>query len=230
MQIEGATVLITGGQRGLGAAFADELLAQGVAKVYVTARNPRPSEDARVVSVALDITSQEDVDRVAALAKDVTILINNAGMDSVHAVLGVPLENMRDVFDSNVFGTLRMSQAFAPILAANAPSSLVNVHSVLSWLAGAGAYGASKAALWSFTNSLRLELADQGVRVVGVHLGLADTEMAAEYTGPKVAPDFVARELVAGIASDDAEILVDAASQHVKSKLAGPVEELHTSL
>jgi NAD(P)-dependent dehydrogenase (short-subunit alcohol dehydrogenase family) len=72
-------------------------------------------------------------------------------------------------------------RAFAPILAANGGGAIVNMHSVLSWLAGSGACGASKAAIWSITNSPRAELKSQNTQVVGVHAGLIDSEMAAGY-------------------------------------------------
>jgi NAD(P)-dependent dehydrogenase (short-subunit alcohol dehydrogenase family) len=61
----------------------------------------------------------------------------------------------------------------------------VNLHSVLSWASGSGAYGASKAALWSLSNSLRLELAGQGTQVLGVHVGFVDTEMGSRHSRPR---------------------------------------------
>jgi NAD(P)-dependent dehydrogenase (short-subunit alcohol dehydrogenase family) len=103
---------------------------------------------------------------------------------------------------------------------------LVDIHSALSWIAGAGAYGASKAAFWSVTNSLRLELAAQGTLVVGVHLGYADTELTAAVTAPKLDPREVARAVVDGVAQNLTEVLVDDASRYFKQAVAGPVEGL----
>ena len=100
------------------------------------------------------------------------------------------------------------------------------LRSAQSWIAGAGAYGASKAAFWSATNSLRLELAAQGTLVVGVHLGDADTELFTAVTAPKLDPGEVARALADGVEQDLTEVLVDDASRHFKQAVAGPVEGL----
>jgi NAD(P)-dependent dehydrogenase (short-subunit alcohol dehydrogenase family) len=226
VDIIGRRVLVTGGQRGLGAAFTAELLARGADRVYVTARNPQPSDDPRIVPIALDVTVPATVERAAELASDVSIVINNAGMSGPMSILGTDVDAMRETFDTNVFGPVRVTQAFAPVLARHDDSALVNVHSVLSWLGGSGAYGASKAALWSLTNSLRLELAQQHTTVVGVHLGFADTDMAADFDAPKITPQFVAEQVLDGLERGDAEVLVDDISRHVKAALNGPVEEL----
>jgi NAD(P)-dependent dehydrogenase (short-subunit alcohol dehydrogenase family) len=230
MQITGSHVLVTGGQRGLGAAFTRALLDAGAERVYVTARTPRPSDDPRVVPLALDVTDQASVDAVAQAASDVDIVINNAGITGPHDVLGTPVVEMQKVFDTNVFGAIRIAQAFAPVLAAKESPTLVDIHSVLSWVGGAGAYGASKAALWSFSNSLRVQLADRGVSVLGVHLGLADTDMTARLDAPKVSPADVAAAVVRGIEEDAHEVLVDEVSASVKQALSGPVEHLVVQL
>lgn len=137
---------------------------------------------------------------------------------------------MREVFETNVFGPVRVTQAFAPILARQPDSALVNVHSVFSWLGGTGAYGASKAALWSLTNSLRVELAAQDTKVIGVHLSFADTDMTAGLDVFKIAPEYAAARVLDGLERDDAEVLVDDTSRDVKAALAGPVGELVLTL
>ena len=95
------------------------------------------------------------------------------------SLLASPVSEVERVFATNVFGALRVAKAFSPVLGRNGGGALVDVASVLSWLGIAGAYSASKAALWSLTNSLRLELAPQGTQVVGAHLGYTDTPMIA---------------------------------------------------
>lgn len=226
VQINGRRVLVTGGQRGLGAAFTKALLEHGAERVYVTARNPKPSNDPRIVPLALDVTQQESVDALVAQASDVSVVINNAGILTTNGVLDTPLADIQGVFDTNVYGPLRIAKAFAATLTSHDTSALVNISSVLSWLAGTGAYGASKAALSSFTNSLRMELAPKGTLVSGVHLATAETDMSAEFGGPKATPEFVAAAVVAGIEADDSEILVDDFSRDTKALLTGPVEEL----
>ena len=224
--ITGSTALVTGGQRGLGKAFVRELLDRGAVKVYATARTPKPSDDPRIVPVALDVTDKASVDALAEVAGDVSIVINNAGVGGSRPLLNSGIDDIRTVFETNLYGAIRVTQAFAPALRRSGGGVLVDIHSALSWIAGAGAYGASKAALWSATNSLRLELAPQGTQVVGVHLGYADTDLTAAVTAPKLDPRDVARLVVDGIEDGSSEVLVDDVSRHFKQAVAGPVEGL----
>ncbi|MFF2546683.1 SDR family oxidoreductase [Kitasatospora sp. NPDC058063] len=226
--IEGSTVLVTGGLRGLGRAFVSELLARGAGKVYATARTPAPGAggDPRVEVLALDVTDDASVAAAAATADDVDIVFNNAGVLYPGPLLTGDLEEVRATFETNVLGPLRVARAFAPVLAARGGGAVVDVHSLLSWGAGAGAYGASKAALWSLTNSLRLELAAQHTQVLGVHLGFADTDMVAALPVEKVPPAEVARIVLDALARGESEVLVDEATRAVKAALSGPVEGL----
>ena len=210
VSIKGATAVVTGGQRGLGRALTKELLRRGAAKVYATARTPAAELDPRIVPAAVDVTSPESVADLAARAGDASIVINNAGMAMGGKLLIADFREVTAVFDTNVFGPLRMAQAFAPVLASHRGGALVNMHSVLSWAAGAGAYGASKAALWPVTNSLRLELAPAGTQV----------------TAAKNAPADVAASIISAIEGGETEILVDGPSRHCKARLSGPVEAL----
>jgi len=224
--INGATAVVTGGQRGLGKAFVQELLDRGVAKVYATARTPVPSQDPRVIPVALDVTDADSVAELARVAADASIVINNAGVGGAGPLLSTAIDEIREVFETNLFGAIRVAQAFAPVLDGNGGGVLVDIHSALSWISGAGAYGASKAAFWSATNSLRLELAPQGTDVIGVHLGYADTELTASITAPKLDPAEVARQVADGIELGVSEVLVDDVSRYFKQAVAGPVEGL----
>jgi NAD(P)-dependent dehydrogenase (short-subunit alcohol dehydrogenase family) len=106
------------------------------------------------------------------------------------------------VFETNVFGPLELVREFAPALAAHGAGSVVNVHSVLSWLATPGAYSSSKAAFWGVTNALRLALATQGTQVVGAHLGFTDTPMIAELDVPKADPAHVVANILDAKAKD----------------------------
>jgi NAD(P)-dependent dehydrogenase (short-subunit alcohol dehydrogenase family) len=232
-RIDGSTALVTGGQRGLGEAFVEALLRRGATKVYATARKPTPSRDPRVETLSLDVTDQDSVTALAARAGDVNIVINNAGVfppETLRGLLGSDMTDIVATFETNVFGALRVARSFAPILAANGGGALVDMHSVVSWGAGAGAYGASKAAFWSVTNSLRLELAEQKTQVVGVHLGFADTDMTATFPGDKLSPAQVAESVLAGVEEGRTEVLVDSVSEHFKAALAGPVEGLTVPL
>lgn len=224
--IDGAVVLVTGGRRGLGKSIVDEFLARGAAKVYATARIVDESQDPRVVVRPLDVTDENSVAALAQSLGDVSIVVNNAGAGGSDPLLDASIDDVREVFETNVFGALRVAKKFAPILGRNGGGALVDVHSVLSWVSGAGGYGASKAALWSLTNSLRLELAPQGTLVTGVHLGYTDTDMIAHLDVPKNDPRDVAKAIVDALESDVTEVLADDVTRYFKSVLAGPVEGL----
>ncbi|MEU6404014.1 SDR family oxidoreductase [Streptomyces sp. NPDC046985] len=224
--IAGSVALVTGGRRGLGKAFVDELLVRGAKKVYATARKPAPSDDERVEALALDVTDDASVAALAERVRDVDVIFNNAGVLYPAPLLTGDLQQVKDMFDTNVYGPLRIAKAFAPILADNGGGALVDIHSLLSWGAGGGAYGATKAALWSLTNSLRIELAGQNTQVVGVHLGFADTDMVAALPVEKISAADAARIVLDGVERGDSEVLVDDVTREIKAALAGPVEGL----
>lgn len=214
--VRGATAVVTGGHRGLGRAIVDELLARGAARVYATSRRGGTSDDARVVAVEGDVTDERSVAHLAEQAHDATIVVNNAGLLGGQSLLTSDLTEIRGVFETNLFGTLAVTRFFAPILAAGGGGTIVNVASVLSWLPGSGAYGASKAALWSATNSLRDELRSQGVHMIGVYLGYTDTDMTAALDVPKNDPADVARQIVGAIESGADEVLADETTRRAR--------------
>ncbi|QIS03411.1 SDR family NAD(P)-dependent oxidoreductase [Nocardia brasiliensis] len=226
VSIAGKVAVVTGGRRGLGAALVEELLARGARKVYATARSAYADDRPEVVTAELEVRSAASVAALAERASDAELVFNNAGILLPSSLVAGEFDSVTETFDVNVFGPLRVARAFAPILAANGGGALVNMHSVLSWLAGSGAYGASKAAAWSVTNSLRVELARQHTQVVGVHAGFIDTDMVAAITRPKAAPVEIAARILDGVVAGDTEVLADAVTVEVKAALSGPVEQL----
>lgn len=233
MNVAGSVVLVTGANRGLGAAFCRALLEQGAAKVYAGARDPESIQVEGVIPVQLDITSPEQVAAAAALCSDVTLLVNNAGISTGTSVLAADaLDGGRREFETNVFGTHAMSQAIAPALAANGGGAIVNVLSVLSWLGmpGGAWYCAAKAASWSLSNSLRVELLPQNIQVVALHVGYMDTDMTAGIEAPKASPADVVAQTLAGLEAGAFEVLADDSSRYVRSVLSSDLAALYPAL
>ncbi|MGA6222055.1 SDR family oxidoreductase [Streptomyces umbrinus] len=229
--LDGAVVLVTGANGGLGTHFVHDALARGAAKVYATARSPRTWDDERIVPLALDVTDPASIDAAITAAADVTVLINNAGANPPSAsLLDVTEADIRVNMETNFFGPVFLARAFAPILAAKKGAVLVDVHSVASWYAFGGIYSASKAALWSATNSLRIELAPKGVHVTGVHMGYVDTPMAAHADGPKMLPAQLVTTVYDAVEAGEYEVLADELTAQVKAGLSGPVEALYPDL
>ena len=228
--INGASVLVTGGNRGLGKAIVDELLAKGAKTVYSASRTLQTSDDPRVVPIALDVTDQESVRQAVLAAPDVSVVVNNAGLVSGARILDVDIEGIRVDLETNLFGTLNVARAFAPVLAQHEHSALLNVHSVLSWFATGSGYEISKAAVWSATNGLRVLLADQGTVVTGLHVGYMDTDMIRDLDVPKTDPALIAQQAVAAIQAGDFEVLADDVSRQVKGNLSGPITAMYPQL
>lgn len=225
-----AVVLVTGANGGLGTEFVAQALARGARKVYATARTPRVWDDERIVPLALDVTDAGSIAAAAATASDVTVLVNNAGGSAGAPMLSIPLDDVRAVFETNVFGPLALAQALAPVLARNGGGAIIDIHSALSWYAAGNAYSATKAAFWSITNSLRSELASQSTQVVGAHLGYTDTPMTAGLDVPKSRPLDIVAAIFDGLESGAHEVLADETSVQIKAALSGPLEALYPEL
>ena len=233
MDVAGSVALVTGGNRGFGAALCAALLERGAAKVYAGARDPTTVTTPGVDGIRLDITSPGDVAAAAARCSDVTLLINNAGIGTgTSALADDALDKLQLEFDTNVVGPLAMTRAFAPVLAANGGGAMVNVLSVLTWFAApqSALYCAAKSASWSLTNSLRLELAPQRTQVVAVHVGFMDTDMIAGLDVAKSSPADIARVVLDAVQAGESEVLADDTSRRVKAALSGDLTVLYPAL
>lgn len=222
MQIKNSTALVTGANRGLGRAFAQELMARGAAKVYAAARRPESIDIPGVIALPLDITDPAQVAAVAEVAADTNVLINNAGVTTFARASTGDLDDIRLEMETNYFGTLAMSRAFAPHLAAAGGGAILNVLSVMAWLGfeHSNTYGASKAATWALTNGLRVELAPQGTQVTGLVLASTDTDMMAWADIDKNRPEDVVRAALDGMEAGQQEVLADDISVQAKANLA----------
>ena len=224
LQIEGSVALVTGSNRGIGRAIVGALLERGAAKVYAGSRKVEGVADlvsanpGRVVAVELDVTNADHIAKAAELATDVNLLINNAG---VAPSMGIPITDpatnpmARTEFEVNVFGLMNVTQAFAPALNNNGGGAVVNLGSVASLVSFAMAqtYSASKAAVHSVTQALRIALPN--TLTVGVYPGPIDTDMAKELPMDKATPESTAHEILDGVEAGSEDVFPDPMSKEM---------------
>lgn len=233
MQIEGAVALVTGANRGLGQAYARALVERGAHTVYAAARRPADVADPDVTPVKLDITSPEQVAEVARRCGEVTLVINNAVEARRSPLIAAgSLEDARALMETNYFGTLSMCRAFAPVLAGNGGGALVNMCSITSFFnrPSIGSFCATKAALWSMTNGIRIELRPQGTLVVGVFAGFIDTRQAVGFSGPKHVPADVAGLVLDAVEAGQEEVLADEGTRNMKAALPDELELIYPEI
>jgi NAD(P)-dependent dehydrogenase (short-subunit alcohol dehydrogenase family) len=224
--LAGQTVLVTGANRGMGREYITQLLDRGVAKIYAAARDPQTidSDDPRVVPLQLDVTDTRSVAEAGRTASDVSVLINNAGIARMASVLDPDTSKLRAELETNLFGPLATASTFADRIAERS-GAIVNVASILAWLPIGASYGVSKAAVAYATNSMRLELGPRGVQVLGVYVGLVDTDMGKFSDAPKSDPADVVRQVLDGIESGADEVLADEGTRSVRAELGKPIRE-----
>ncbi|WP_336723643.1 SDR family oxidoreductase [Cellulosimicrobium cellulans] len=228
--VKEASVLVTGANGGLGQQFVLQALERGAARVYAAARRTRDWDDERVVPLEMDVTDARSVDSAADAAPDVSILVNNAGILRRGSLLTAPMQDVREQMETNFFGALQVTRSFAPAVIAHG-GAIVNIASVLSWVAFGHGYSVSKAALWSATNALRLELAPTGVQVLGAYLATTDTPMNRNAGVPSENdPADVVRAVLDGLERGDDEVLADDTTRRVRAALSSPARVLHQSV
>jgi len=203
--VAGCTALVTGGNRGIGRAFVEQLLAGGAARVYCGAREPRdiPAEliEAGAIGVQLDVTDEGSVQAAARDCPDTTVVVNNAGLHGRdRLVLAADPTMARQEMEVNYFGVLNMTRAFAPVLAANGGGAFVNVLSVAGALPTAfmGGYSPAKSAALFLSIIARAELEPDGIGVTALIVGSVDTRMADHVEGVKEDPRDIA---IAGLSA-----------------------------
>ena len=225
MNIQNAVVLVTGANRGIGLAFTRQLLARGARKVYAAARDPATITLPGVQALRLDVTKPEEIAAAAQQANDVTLVINNAGIAQPGSFLADDSDAVaRRIFETNFFGVLNVSKAFAPVLKANGGGALLNVLSVASWVNGGelAAYSASKSAAWSLTNALRNELAAQKTQVLGLHMAYVDTDLTRGFEVQKSSAEEIVQRALDGLEAGANEVLADMITQQVRQGLTAP--------
>ena len=217
--IKDAVVFVTGANRGIGRAIAEEAVERGAKKVYAAARDVGGVQDlvdqhAGVVeAIQLDVNDSAQIDGAAAAAADTQVLINNAGVAGFSGfVYHHDPEAARREMNTNYFGPLNVTRAFADAVVSNGNGAVATVISVggLSNFPPAGTYSASKAAAHSLTQGLRAELEPQGVAVFGIYPGPIDTDMAAGLQFEKESPRNVAVRIFDDMANGVEDITTDA--------------------
>lgn len=225
-EINGKTVFITGANRGIGRALVEGLLQAGAAKVYAAVRNiesaaPLVSQfGAQVEAIAFDLTKADTVEAAASKCGDVSVLINNAGILRTAGPLSPEASHcLHEEFETNVFGLLRVAQAFAPVLKRNGGGAFVQLNSVVSMkcFPDFATYCASKAAAYSLTQALRQSLSEQRTAVFSVHPGPIATDMAHSAGLDEIAdsPTTVVDALLQAFSSGDFHVFPDKMAKQI---------------
>jgi short-subunit dehydrogenase len=199
-------------------------LKRGARKVYAGVRSPTDANGPEIIQLRLDVTDHASIAEAANQCGDTTLLINNAGIARLTSSTLDPsmIEGAREIFETNYFGTIAVSQAFAPILARNGRGAIINVLSDATWYARPmlAAYSASKSAAWSFTNALRIELRGQKTAVLGLHVSFMDTAMTHGFDMIKTSPQQAADTALIGLEANKEEVLIDDFTREVKRSLS----------
>ena len=214
MNIAKKRVLITGANRGIGRALAQETLRRGAERIYAGTRETLDIIDERLVPVTLDVTSDAQIEAAVDAIGSLDVLINNSGI--------APFDDLTDpavierTLTVNFFGMYKVSRAFLPLLKRSRGAIVNNLSlAALAPLPVMPSYAISKAAGLSMTQSLRALLAGQNVSVHGVFLGPVDTDMTRGLEVPKASPQSVAQGILEGLERGEEDIFPDPMSRTI---------------
>jgi len=224
--IKGRTALVTGANRGIGKTIVEKFLQEGAKKIYIASRDLKTLKPLQtqygdqVVPLHIDLNKPETIPAAAAIATDVDVVVNNAGMLNVERPLSVnAIDAFKQEMEVNVYGLMRVAQAFAPVLKANGGGTLIQLNSVASIksFADFSTYSASKAASYSITQALRDTLQEQGTQVISVHPGPIATDMAttAGFTGIAEPAELVAQGILSAMTNNDFHIFPDTVAKQM---------------
>ncbi len=214
MNFDNKVILVTGANRGIGKEIVTALLQRKVKKIYATARDisKLPDfSDERIIALPLDITDSRQIAEAASSASDIDILINNAGIAAFASLLDSPLDVLEQDMNTNYFGTLNMIREFIPLLEKRESSSIVNLVTIGAFVnfPMLGGYCASKSALFSLSQGIRIELAPKNISVHTVNPGPIDTDMAKEFDMEKTSPEVAAKNILLALEAGEMDIFPD---------------------
>ncbi len=239
MTVKNATVLITGANRGIGKAYVEEFLKAGAKRIYLGVRDINSVSDIVaknpniLIPLTLDVTNQADIDNAVKVAKDVTIIVNNAGVLVLGETFGDDaVKNARYEMEVNYFAPIAIIHAFSSILKTNGGGTIATVASIASHVAfpGLGTYSASKAAVDSIIKSARMELAAQGTQIIGIYPGPIDTDMAKGIDMEKETPNAVALRTIDAIENNIEDVFPDATSQELWNGVKADPKAIEASM
>lgn len=217
-KLNGKVVLVTGANRGIGEGFVQTLLAAGVSKIYAAARE-RESLAAIVKlnpeviqAVTLDVTQAEQIHALADQIPELDILINNAGIiDSALSSALDATEFARQEMEVNLFGPMQLTSLLIPKLKQSSQAAIINISSIaaISNFPSIGTYSISKAAMHSYSEGLRADLAKDNISVVCVYPGPTDTRMAAGMEMDKPSAASVSENVFKSLSAGQMEVFPD---------------------
>lgn len=224
--VQGKVALVTGANRGIGKAIVGSLVEHGANKVYAAVRTLESvqalvdSYGEKVVPIHIDLEKPDTITAAAEVAGDVELLVNNAGVLGTASPLAEDaLKTFEYEMNINVFGLIRMAQAFAPILKANGGGALVQLNSVASMkcFSDFATYSASKAAAYSITQGLRDKLEEQGTLVISVHPGPIATDMTdgLGFDDITESPTLVSEGIIEGLKLGEFHVFPDTLAKQI---------------
>ena len=237
IDINNKVALVTGANRGIGKSITETFLNNGAKKVYAAVRDTASADELvsqygdRVEAIQLDLADPNSITQAANVAKDVEVVVNNAGVLTATTPLDDnALDSLQYEMDVNVNGLIRMAQAFAPVLKNNGGGALIQLNSVASIknFAPFTTYCASKAAAYSVTQSLKDLLGEQNTQVMSVHPGPIATDMADHAGMGDMAepPSLVADAIVSGLKQGEFHVFPDTMAKQIESAYQSYAENI----
>lgn len=221
--LENSIVFLTGADGGIGRAFIEELIKRNAKKIYISGLNLEALNEIakampeKLFPLKLDVTNIEDIENCIKICTDVTVLINNAGVELKSNFISERSAKCAQFeMEINYIGVVRLTNSFYHILKGNKNTAVINILSVgsLVLIDRLATYCASKAAAHIFTQTIRKEFEQNGVKVFGVYAGYVDTEMSADLDIEKISAEELLHNICNDVEADIYNIFPDSMSKN----------------